>query len=108
MATEIVLPKAEESSREKESTARSFCVLGVRVDALQIPEVIARMEEWIARREGCRYIAVTGMHGVTEAQHDGEFKEILNAAGLGGHGGFSLGWMGGSQRVSRVRGPRVW
>ena len=82
MATEIVLPKAEESSGEKENAAPSFWVLGVRVDAVQIPDVIARMEEWIARREACRYIAVTGMHGVTEAQHDGEFKEILNAAAL--------------------------
>src|SRR5580700_10433346 len=60
----------------------SYKTLGVRVDAVQIPEVVARMEEWIARRDGCRYIAVTGMHGVTEAQHAGEFKTILNSAGL--------------------------
>jgi len=43
--------------------APSFSVLGVRVDAVQIPEVVARMEEWIARRERCRYIAGDGMHG---------------------------------------------
>jgi len=111
MATEIVLPKAEESSREKESTARSFCVLGVRVDAVQIPDVIARMEEWIARREGCRYIAVTGMHGVTEAQHDERFGEILNAAGLVVPDGYPLVWLGrrkgffGLRR--RVYGPEL-
>src|SRR5260221_12605624 len=74
---------------------QSFCVLGVRVDAVQIPDVIARMEEWIARREGCRYIAVTGMHGVTEAQHDERFGEILNAAGLVVPDGYPLVWLGG-------------
>jgi hypothetical protein len=31
-----------------------FCVLGVRVDAVQIPEAVRRIAEWIARREGCR------------------------------------------------------
>ena len=40
-------------------SAPSFSVLGVRVDTVQIPEVVARMEDWIARRERCRYIAVT-------------------------------------------------
>ena len=29
---------------------RSFTVLGVRVDAVQIPDVIAQWEEWIPRR----------------------------------------------------------
>ena len=56
-------------------------MLGVRVNAVQIPDV-ARMEGWIARREGCRYIAVTGMHGVTEAQHKAGFNEILDEAGM--------------------------
>ncbi|MGB6267354.1 MAG: hypothetical protein WBF56_16570, partial [Candidatus Acidiferrales bacterium] len=55
----------------------SFHVLGVRVDALQIPGVIAEIESWIARRERCHYIAVTGMHGVTEALHDAQFRAIL-------------------------------
>src|SRR6266436_2224930 len=90
---------------------QSFCVLGVRVDAVQIPDVIARMEEWIARREGCRYIAVTGMHGVTEAQHDGEFKEILNAAALVVPDGFPLVWLGRRKGFSglrrRVYGPEL-
>ena len=56
-----------------------FSVLGVDVSAVQIRDVIARMEEWIARRDKCRYIAVTGMHGIMEARHDPSFKDI-NAA----------------------------
>src|SRR5216684_3486569 len=88
----------------------SFSVLGVRVDVVQIPEVVARMEDWIARRERCRYIAVTGMHGVTEAQHDAQFKTILNAAGLVVPDGMPLVWIGrrhGFEMRRRVYGPEL-
>src|SRR6267143_4057537 len=90
--------------------APSFSVLGVRVDAVQIPEVVARMEEWIARRERCRYIAVTGMHGVTEAQHHAQFKTILNSAGLVVPDGMPLVWIGPRQGFDlprRVYGPEL-
>jgi len=89
---------------------REFSVLGVRVDAVQIPEVVERVEEWIARREGCRYVAVTGMHGVMEAQHDGEFKTILNGAGLVVADGMPLVWIGrrhGFEMRRRVYGPEL-
>ncbi|HEX8871978.1 MAG TPA: WecB/TagA/CpsF family glycosyltransferase, partial [Candidatus Acidoferrum sp.] len=89
---------------------RSYRVLGVRVDAVQIAEAVGRMEEWIARREGCRYVAVTGMHGVTEAQHDAEFKTILNAAGLVVADGMPLVWLGrrhGFEMRRRVYGPEL-
>ena len=57
-------------------------MLGVRVDAVQIPDVLEQTERWIAERDGCHFIAVTGMRGVTEAQHDDLFKRILNSADL--------------------------
>src|SRR5258708_39560642 len=81
----------------------SFRVLGVRVDAVQIPDAVRRMEEWIARRDACRYIAVTGMHGGTEAQHDSHFKKILNSAGLVVPDGDRLGWI----RPRPVLDPRA-
>jgi exopolysaccharide biosynthesis WecB/TagA/CpsF family protein len=91
--------------------AVQFRVLGVQVDAVQIADVIAQMEEWIARREGCRYIAVTGMHGVTEAQHDSTFKEILNAAGMVVPDGYPLVWLGRRRGfpniLRRVYGPEL-
>lgn len=93
-----------------DGAAREFYVLGVRVDAVQIPEVVARMEEWIARQDGCRYVAVTGMHGVMEAQHDGEFKTILNGAGLVVPDGMPLVWIGrrhGFGMRRRVYGPEL-
>ena len=88
----------------------SFHVLGVRVDALQISETIARMEEWIRERRHGHYIAVTGMHGITEAQHDANFKRILNSADLVVPDGMPLVWLGRLRGISmrrRVYGPEL-
>ena len=79
----------------------SVQVLGVSVDVVQIPEVIAQMQEWIGARERCRYVSVTGMHGVMEAQHDPAFKQVLNAADLVVPDGMPLVW------VARLRGHRL-
>ena len=88
----------------------AFKVLGVDVDAVQIPEVIARMEKWISERNRCHFVAVTGMHGVTEAQHDASFKQILNSADLVVPDGMPLVWLGRRQGYPlrrRVYGPEL-
>ena len=88
----------------------SFKVLGVRVDAVQIPDVIGRMTEWIEERRLGNYIAVTGMHGVMEAQHSMQFKEILNRASLVVADGMPLVWVGKAHRFAmrrRVYGPEL-
>ncbi len=88
----------------------SFRVLGVRVDAVQIPEVIAHMARWIAARGTGHYIAVTGMHGVMEARHDPSFKQILDAADLVVPDGMPLVWLGrrlGFSLRRRVYGPEL-
>src|SRR5258707_12355106 len=90
MAATVPLKSASVSHEN----APSFRVLGVRVDAVQIVDVVRRIEEWIAQRGSCQYIAVTGMHGVTEAQHDAEFKAVLNSAGVVVGGGMPLVWIG--------------
>jgi len=85
-------------------------VLGVRVDAVQIPDVVGQMERWIGARQGSHFIAVTGMHGVTEAQHDPELKEILNAADLVVPDGMPVVWLGGWHRFAlkrRLYGPEL-
>ena len=90
--------------------ASAFRVLGVRVDAVQIAGVVLQMEDWIARRESCQYIAVTGMHGVTEAQHDARFKAVLNSAGLVVPDGMPLVWISrwlGFNLRRRVYGPEL-
>jgi exopolysaccharide biosynthesis WecB/TagA/CpsF family protein len=92
------------------SLTKRFDVLGVRVNAIQIPEVIEAMRQWIEERKRCHAIAVTGMHGVMEAQHDRAFKEILNAADAVVPDGMPLVWLGrlaGLPLRRRVYGPEL-
>jgi len=77
---------------------------------VQIPDVVAQMERWIGERRGSHYIAVTGMHGVTEAQHDAALKEVLNSADLVVPDGMPLVWLGrwrGFGLKRRVYGPEL-
>ncbi len=88
----------------------SFSVLGVRVDAVQIDDVVRIMESWIEARSGSHYIAVTGMHGVSEARRDHSFRDVLNAAGLVVADGMPLVWLGrlrGHAMRRRVYGPEL-
>lgn len=87
-----------------------FHVLGVRIAAVQIPHVIAHIESSILQRASCRYIAVTDMHSLMEAQHRAHFKTILNSAGLAVPDGFPLVWLGrrkGFPLRRRVYGPEL-
>src|SRR5882672_1448671 len=65
----MATPSLQAISREERRTD-AYRVLGVRVDAVQIGDVIQRMEEWIERREAGHTIAVTGMHGVMEGRRE--------------------------------------
>lgn len=87
-----------------------FNVLGVPVNAVQIPGAIATMEEWIRERSGTHFVAVTGMHGVVEAHHNPSFKRILRGANLVVPDGMPLVWMGrwhGHNMPRRVYGPEL-
>jgi len=88
----------------------SFQVLGLHVDAVQIPDVIGLMERWIAVRSACHFIAFTGMHGVTESRCDPSLKQILNSADLVVADGMPLVWLGrwhGRAMRRRVYGPEL-
>jgi N-acetylglucosaminyldiphosphoundecaprenol N-acetyl-beta-D-mannosaminyltransferase len=89
----------------------SFRLLGVRVHAVQIPDAVAEMERWIEEKQGCHYVAVTGMHGVMEAQQDALFKQILNTADLVVSDGMPLVWAGRQRGFDgmkrRVYGPEL-
>lgn len=87
---------------------RAFEVLGVRVHAVQVPAVVARMEQWIQARGACHMVAATSMHGIVEAQHHPAFNEILNTADAVVPDGMPLVWLGrrkGHALPSRVYGP---
>ena len=88
----------------------AFRVLGVRVDAVQISDVVARIEGWIKGGSTTHYVAVTGMHGVMEAQHDSSFRQILLNADLVVPDGMPLVWYGrrrGFELKRRVYGPEL-
>jgi len=104
------VPRDPPLAQPRSTGSAVFKVLGVRVNAVQIPSVIAQIERWICERDVCHFIAVTGMHGVTEAQHDDSFKNILNSADLVVPDGMPLVWLGrwhGFQLRRRVYGPEL-
>jgi N-acetylglucosaminyldiphosphoundecaprenol N-acetyl-beta-D-mannosaminyltransferase len=106
MPAQPLLVQAAESKERPEHP--SFRLLGVRVDAVQIADVVDQMKEWIHKRRGCHSIAATGMNGIVEAQHDPEFKQILNATDLIVPDGMPLIWLGrhqGHVLPRRVYGP---
>ncbi|HKQ86341.1 MAG TPA: WecB/TagA/CpsF family glycosyltransferase [Candidatus Acidoferrales bacterium] len=95
---------------DDEPASARFKILGVGVSPVQIPQVVSQIEWWIQKRERCRYIAVTGMHGVTEAQHDPRFRHILNSADLVVPDGMPLVWLArtkGHPLRRRVYGPEL-
>jgi N-acetylglucosaminyldiphosphoundecaprenol N-acetyl-beta-D-mannosaminyltransferase len=87
-----------------------FQVLGVSVDAVRIDDVCAILEQWIRQRRRCHFVAVTGMHGVMEAQQDPSFRAVLNSADLVVPDGMPLVWLGrlrGLELRRRVYGPEL-
>jgi N-acetylglucosaminyldiphosphoundecaprenol N-acetyl-beta-D-mannosaminyltransferase len=82
-------------------------VLGVGISVLDQDR--ARDFLFSAAAAGERgYVAVTGVHGVSEAQDDPTLKRILNNALLATPDGMPMVWMGrlqGFRRIRRVYGP---
>ncbi len=92
------------------SDRTSFQVLGVRVQAVQISDVIAQMENWIGHRQRTHYIAVTDMHTIMEAQDDPGFRAVLAEADLVVPDGMPLVWcacLRGHALRRRVYGPEL-
>lgn len=89
----------------------SFRVLGVRVHLLDMAQVLKSIGEWIDKRDRCRFIIATQMHGIMEARRNPEFKKILNSADLFLPDGFSLVWAArhrGQNLQTRVPGPDLF
>lgn len=88
-------------------SVRTVNVLGVRISV--IDQNRAREILFDAVRRGQRgYVTVAGVHGVMEAQHDKEFRTILNNSLLTTPDGMPMVWMGklqGEHDIARVYGP---
>lgn len=92
--TEVALEASVAGDEGPAQRIPSFHVLGVRVHAVRIPEIINVIEGWVRERSATNYVAVTGMHGVSVSRNDPEFRNILNAAGLVIPDGMPLVWLG--------------
>jgi N-acetylglucosaminyldiphosphoundecaprenol N-acetyl-beta-D-mannosaminyltransferase len=89
----------------------SFRVLGVRMDALQMPEVIEKLEEWIRERRRSHFVSLTSVNNVMEARRDPRFRKIQDSADLSLPDGMPLLWIGrlrGHHLRRRVCGPDLF
>ena len=78
--------------KDTKPTLSQFRMLGVRVHAVEMREALAEMQRSIATRQRGHYVAVTGMHGLSEAKSDPGFRRILNQASLVVPDGMPLVW----------------
>ncbi len=82
-------------------------VQGVGVSALNLDSAVAAVADALAHRSK-GYICVTGVHGVSEAQRNPAFRQVLNQAFLNTPDGMPMVWMGrlqGFRNIGRVYGP---
>jgi N-acetylglucosaminyldiphosphoundecaprenol N-acetyl-beta-D-mannosaminyltransferase len=96
--------------RSTQGNLEEYAVVGVRVHLVEMHEAIEEMIRRIEQRYRGQYVAVTGMHGISEASRNPQFKEILNRASLVVPDGMPLVWVarfhGFSQR-HRVCGAEL-
>lgn len=71
-----------------------YTTIGVRVHAVQMDQAVAEMQRRIEAGGRGNYVAVTGMHGLSEARKDRRFRDILNRAFLVVPDGMPLVWLG--------------
>lgn len=92
---------------EKQVESDRANVLGVGISALNLDLAETAVSQALENKTK-GYICVTGVHGVSEAQHDPTFRAILNHSFLTTPDGMPTVWMGrwqGFRHMRRVYGP---
>lgn len=87
--------------------ANAANVLGVAVSPINMDLALEQIARALEKRQK-GYVCLTGVHGVSEAQTDAEFRRILNRAFLCTPDGMPLVWVGrwqGHKQMDRVYGP---
>jgi N-acetylglucosaminyldiphosphoundecaprenol N-acetyl-beta-D-mannosaminyltransferase len=82
-------------------------VLGVGVSVLNMERAVSHILAMVKVRQPC-YVCLVGVHGVSEAQDDPSFKQILNQAALSTPDGMPMVWLGrwaGHALMDRVYAP---
>lgn len=68
----------------------SIKILGTRVDAVQIPDIIQYMEDRIAKKSHHNYIVVANADTIIQSSRNLEMREAVNASSLSIPDGFPL------------------
>lgn len=82
-------------------------VLGVGLSVINLDSAVEVVTQALERKQK-GYVCVTGVHGVSEAQTNPEFRAILNHSFLTTPDGMPMVWMGkvqGFKQMGRVYGP---
>jgi N-acetylglucosaminyldiphosphoundecaprenol N-acetyl-beta-D-mannosaminyltransferase len=91
-------------------------VIGVKISKTSYAEVVDLCAQWAAERRAgqgigrARYITVTSVHGIIEAQDKPELKKILNEADIATPDGMPVVWAVrsfGYRAQQRVYGPTL-
>jgi N-acetylglucosaminyldiphosphoundecaprenol N-acetyl-beta-D-mannosaminyltransferase len=95
--------------KKRFSYNRVLNVLGVAVDPVSLDSAADMICRWAeTRADRAKYVCVSGMHGVMEAQDDEQMRTILNRADLNVPDGMPLVFLGrysGFNSMTRVFGP---
>jgi N-acetylglucosaminyldiphosphoundecaprenol N-acetyl-beta-D-mannosaminyltransferase len=94
-----------------EVTIPAYQVLGVRMHAVQIPDVLRIVDHWVQERSGIHCVCQTGMHGASEAVKYPHLREMINTMDLNNPDGAPMSWLArlhGFKHVKRrAYGPEV-
>ncbi|MCX7827404.1 MAG: WecB/TagA/CpsF family glycosyltransferase [Verrucomicrobiae bacterium] len=90
-------------------------ILGTKVSLVQIPDVVAALDSWIAQRRNlgpAAYVVTTNVYGVMMAQQTPAHRRAINRADLAVPDGMPLVWIararGARHMQRRVYGPELF
>lgn len=105
------MERAMTQTCEPHAPPASYRVLGVRVEAVQIPDAVDRIVAWARMRDRTRTVSTAGgMHGVISAVHDPAVARDLADTDMLVADGAPIAWMGrlhGFPMKRRVYGPEL-
>ena len=107
MTTSPVRSPEQGSAEGVDTENRPAHILGVRVDAVDMPRAVGRVRSWIESRERA-YVCLATAHGVLACWHDPALRAIFNRSSMTTPDGMSMVWLlraRGQRGVRRVYGP---
>lgn len=113
MTTPSILPSVEEPIASNRSgdpqNTPTIALLGVRVDVMNMQDVLARLLQMLRHREK-GYLSAITVHGVMVAQRDPEFAAAFADAAIAIPDGTPIAWVGrlqGHRGMQYVTGPEL-